>query len=229
MGARHAVLDDHVLAFAEGSGEGAVWRVVPVETARLRHAGEVAALGLRYGRRHVWIVPGSRYSQALSGAFIAEARPDWEIFPAEGVFPFMLVRKRSAGIEQEVMIAAPELDEYERWPLSRISDGRTLYTTVQYVEEALGMPLQGGPGKTGQDLLKQLHARSPRGKAWLRPLPPSELAWFVNHQSSDLRWIRPLTATEQRAEWVQVFDNNRQQACLASHRSSIGQLFYSLI
>lgn len=130
--------------------------------------------------------------------------------PQEGLFPFMQVRKKHAGIEQEVLIAVPELDEYERWPLSSMSDGRTLYATLQYLEQALGMPILAGPAKTGQDLLKQLHGGTPRGKAWLRPLPPADLAFFVKHQSSDLRWIRPLSAAEQHAGWIHVFDKNGQ-------------------
>ena len=212
MGQRHAILDDEGLAFAESHQGRTVWRVVPVEPGSVGHAGDVAALGLRYGRQQIWMVPGSSCSQGLCERFITEARPEWYIVPQEGLFPFLQVRRKKAGIEQEVLIAVPELDEEDRWPLSSMSDGRTLYATLQYLEQALGVPILAGPAKTGQDLLKRLHEGTPRGKAWLRPLPPADLAFFGKHQSSDLRWIRPLSEAEERAKWVHVFDKNGQYA-----------------
>jgi hypothetical protein len=83
-----------------------------------------------------------------------------------------------------------------------------LLVALSAFSHALGMLPVGGPGRTGEALLRRLLRTSPTGRELTAITPPPPA--LAGRREGDLAWMRPLTDAERAAGFVHSFDRNAQ-------------------
>ncbi len=191
----------------------------------IANLGDLARQALDANVSNIWVLPGSRLSQAADKTFIESAGEEWDVFASysrmEGNRPmFARIWKRNtpgwAG--RTVYVGFPE---WGTWPWM-CPDVVTLLATVSYIESALGLPVLWSPGRMALDLLKALNLE--KRASWLSPLSTDLRTLPTNGGKTlpimkcarDLTWKRELTAREKKMKWVHKYDKNSMYLAAAT-------------
>jgi len=198
----HGIVTDTSIDYLKNGG----FSSVSVDTSRLVNAGDFIDLALAHKLTQLWVMPGTELSNRLGDAgdtFVTDALPAYDLFPQE-LSPYLHGWKTIAHGDA-VDLCLPEYIEQFR-PLLGAKTSRDLYTTLYYIQHALGTPLKWTAGRTGVEIVKATN-KTPERISFIRPCK-SDLTPFYEHAASDLTWSRPLGAGEDAMGYMQVIDRN---------------------
>lgn len=187
------------------------------------HIGDVCTLANELDISHLWIMPGTALDTSINQSFTSP-RDEWDVFtkyseyqpesesvPTDTARPMFsrIWRKNTSGrAGRQVLIACPPYGyEAKSWGWEQITTPHELLGTLDYLDTALNIPVQWGPGHMSTLLVRSLNNSKER-LPWIQECSIDLKALPFNVSARDLIWKAGALPEGSEGQYLHLFDKN---------------------